>query len=92
MCPVCGWEDDLTQLRFPTMDGANASLISCQATFLKTHGVDRVSSMLGNGRYLRDPRWRPLDLALDQIERPEPGINQGQTYLADSTSNYYWRR
>lgn len=26
-CPVCGWEDDLSQLRFPTMAGANRPLL-----------------------------------------------------------------
>jgi hypothetical protein len=31
ICPICGWEDDVSQLRFPRMHGANkVSLIEGQ--------------------------------------------------------------
>lgn len=31
ICPVCGWEDDDSQLRFPTTTGANhVSLLEAQ--------------------------------------------------------------
>jgi hypothetical protein len=39
----------------------------------------------------RDPEWRPLDLATDQIEVPESGRDYGATYADDRTAYHYWR-
>jgi hypothetical protein len=40
----------------------------------------------------REPTWRPLDLARDEIEIPQKNIEYGQTYPSDATTLYYWRR
>lgn len=40
----------------------------------------------------RDPKWRPVDLARDNVERPVSGIDYGNTYPADSETLYYWRK
>jgi hypothetical protein len=86
-CDVCGWQDDLSQLRFPAMaGGANRlSLLESQRAFLAqalpptAAGVDR------------DPAWRPLDPDVDHIELPERGRDYGMTYAEDRTEYYYWR-
>ncbi|MGB6598393.1 MAG: hypothetical protein WBE70_14835, partial [Candidatus Acidiferrum sp.] len=39
----------------------------------------------------RDPKWRPIDESLDNIEDSVRGTNYGLTYPTDSTSLYYWR-
>lgn len=58
ICPVCGWEDDEVQLRFPAMaGGANkASLFEWQQELLlrlPPHVADHEG-------YRRGPDWRPL--------------------------------
>ena len=40
----------------------------------------------------RDPLWRPVALANDQIEMSEPGRDYGPSYADDLTAYYYWRR
>jgi hypothetical protein len=87
-CPVCGWQDDLSQLRFPAMGGGanERSLIDAQRIFLSTTLPDEP------GRYSRDPQWRPLDSDSDRIEAPEPGLDYGATYADDRTVYYYWRK
>jgi hypothetical protein len=39
----------------------------------------------------RDPRWRPIDLASDNIEAPPSGVELGTAYPDDDTALYYWR-
>jgi hypothetical protein len=82
ICGVCGWEDDLSQLRFPTMGGGanRESLVNAQRR------VEDVSSGVS-----KDPEWRPLDLSVDRIETVVPGTEYGETYADDPTSYYYWR-
>jgi hypothetical protein len=86
-CPVCGWQDDLSQLRFPTMGGgANAvSLVDAQQRFLARGGVGP------QGRE-RDQEWRPVDPSKDYIEVSIEGRDYGSTYAWDRTAYYYWRR
>ncbi|WP_350277131.1 CPCC family cysteine-rich protein [Kribbella sp. HUAS MG21] len=84
ICEVCGWEDDLSQLRFATMGGANRPLIECQRQLIAVGKPTEAG-------HRRDPGWRPLDLAVDQVEVPEPGRDYGLTYAQDRTA-YYWRR
>lgn len=85
ICEVCGWEDDLSQLRFATTGGgANQSaLAECQQQFIATKRPEPDRR--------RDPEWRPLDLAIDRIEVPERGRDYGMTYADDRTAYYYWR-
>lgn len=87
-CAACGWQDDLSQLRFPTLaGGANRlSLIQAQQVFLNSEQANNVAG------FERDLDWRPLDLAIDQIELVVPGKEYGPTYAGDPTTYYYWRR
>jgi len=86
ICEVCGWEDDLSQLRFATMGGGanQADLVASQQQFLAANRADPDRR--------RDPEWRPLDLHIDRVEVPEPGRDYGMTYAHDRTAYYYWRR
>lgn len=92
ICPVCDWEDDLAQLRFPRMDwGPNRrSLVDSQADWLRDGG--RARSEAREATFERDQGWRLLDLDVDIIEIPEAGRNYGLTYAADRTDYYYWRQ
>ncbi|MDJ0862065.1 MAG: CPCC family cysteine-rich protein [Gammaproteobacteria bacterium] len=97
VCPVCGWEDDLAQLRFPRMAGsANAlslesaqkSYADCGVAVRKKRGLTR-RPLEGE---VRDAGWRQLDANRDNIEEPQRGIDYADTYpLNDTTVLYYWR-
>ncbi len=88
ICPVCGWEDDLSQLRFPHEGGGanRLSLIEAQRAF---HAAGE--SRIVGARYLRDLLWRPLDLERDRPETAVSGVEYGNTYPEDGTLLYYWR-
>jgi hypothetical protein len=95
ICPICDWEDDLSQLRFPETGGANdVSLLEAQANFLLigAKGANHQQhTRLATASDARDPLWRRFDAAADNIERPRPGVDYGATYPADLTELYYWR-
>ena len=98
ICPICFWEDDVVQLRFPTMGrGANrVSLIDGQKNYRAVGSCEH--SMVVHCRPpatddTRDPTWRPIDLTVDSFEPEEapPGVNYRETYPDDLTTLYYWR-
>jgi len=97
VCPICGWEDDLAQLRFPLMPGSSnvVSLFEAQRNF-RSYGASERRN-LGT---TRDPvegesverGWRLLDPGRDNPERPGRGISYGDSYpWPDTTVLYYWR-
>jgi hypothetical protein len=97
ICPICFWEDDLSQLRFPSMrGGANRpSLQEAQIAFKTVGAIEE--RFIQNVRApsevdRRDPAWRPLDSHRDVIEVPQSGVDYGKTYPEDSRALYYWRR
>ena len=96
ICPICFWEDDISQLRFPAMGGGanRPSLAEAQAEFTRRGVIEeRLRSYVrpaGPGDQ-RDPEWRPLG-PTDDPESPEPGRDYGDSYPADPTHLYYWRR
>lgn len=76
--------------------GANrVSLIDAQANFAalgeSEPGV-RPRVRPAGARDVRDPLWRPVDLAVDAIEDPIPGRDYGTDYPEDRSDLYYWRR
>ena len=95
-CPICRWEDDLAQLRFPLMPGSSnrVSLIEAQRNFSNYGSVDRFhirdtrKPELGD---MRESGWRPLNEDLDNIEEPQRGIDYSCNYPQDTTVLYYWR-
>jgi hypothetical protein len=39
-----------------------------------------------------EPGWRPLNIEIDNVERPRRGENYAETYpWRDTTVLYYWR-
>ena len=96
-CPICRWEDDLAQLRFPCMPGSanSVSLENAQRNFSDIGVAARRHA--GQGRAprrgeARESGWRPLDPQRDNIEEPRSGIDYANSYpLADTTVLYYWR-
>jgi len=96
-CPICGWEDDLAQLRFPRLPGSanHVSLESAQQNYTACGAAER-----RNAARVREPLegeerdrgWRPLDPGQDNIEEPQRGMDYANSYpLADTTVLYYWR-
>ena len=97
LCPICGWEDSLDQLRFPTMPGSanHVSLVEAQKNY-----VDHGSSERRNRGQTRSPlygeprdeQWRPIDISRDNIEEPQRGQKYADSYpYEDTTVLYYWR-
>ncbi|GAA2746439.1 CPCC family cysteine-rich protein [Kitasatospora cinereorecta] len=73
ICPVCFWEDDRVQLRWPFLPGGagRVSLAEAQQNFEAYGACDQ------HGRRFtrppaddepRDPQWRPIDPAVDLFE------------------------
>ncbi|MHB8744821.1 MAG: CPCC family cysteine-rich protein [Sulfuricaulis sp.] len=96
-CPICLWEDDLAQLRFPRMPGSanHVSLEQGQHNFADFGAAERRRRGEGRTPFAEESRedsWRPLDPARDNIEEPQHGIDYADTYpFADTTVLYYWR-
>ena len=94
-CPVCGWQDDLAQLRFAaTRYGPNGgrSLVDAQKNFAE-YGTSKPGYQPRHPSpegIKRDKEWRPIDLDRDNIELSSVG-DQGRTYPQDRTTLYYWR-
>jgi hypothetical protein len=89
ICPICHWEDDHVQLRYPNLaGGANAkSLLECQQETLIKYPAD-VHEVKG---YRRDPRWRPL--AAQDLEAHGAGPTDGTAYFlaaCQTSPGYYW--
>lgn len=93
ICPVCFWEDDPVQLRWPTFrGGANRpSLVEAQKATVTEGAMEYRFTGLVRGAGPDDPvepGWRPADPAVDRLEDwsgvPAP-------WPDDLTSLYYWR-
>ena len=96
ICPICFWEDDLSQLRFPMMPGANhVSLIEAQQNYARDGVCEmrlQVHVRALQASDLRDPEWRPINAHTDHIERPVEGVDYGNSYPQDRARLYYWRQ
>ena len=95
ICPVCNWEDDIVQLRWPDFaGGANRpSLIEAQEAFMRVGAIEqRWVSRVRAARATEpvDPSWRLFDPTMDSIEGRVSGLDYGMTYSDDPTAYYYW--
>jgi len=98
ICPLCFWEDDLAQLRFPTADvGPNrVTLVEAQAN-VRAFGACNPRAL----SFVRpplphepiDPDWRPIDLTRDQFEDrfEDRDAEARRPWPADNTALYWWR-
>lgn len=91
--PVCFWEDDPHQLRWPdSAGGANGnSLIESQQAYVRLGAMDEV--FVSEVRRARssnpmDDGWRPIDPDLDFFE--PAGVELG-TLANFHTGPYWWR-
>ena len=97
ICPICFWEDDLSQLRFPLIaGGANpVSLIEAQENYYRD-GVSelrfRSKARAAEACDVREPQWRRIDVRADRIEELIEGKDYGRSYPQDATEFYYWRQ
>ncbi|MCS5497122.1 CPCC family cysteine-rich protein [Cnuibacter physcomitrellae] len=92
ICPVCWWEDDAVQLRYPEFRGGanHPSLLEAQATFLQQGTSDprlRQHTRPPSDAEAAEPGWRPVDSARDAYER-EVGLDP---WPDDLTRLYWWR-
>ncbi|MEU8348640.1 CPCC family cysteine-rich protein [Streptomyces sp. NPDC048845] len=92
ICPVCCWEDDPVQLRWPLMEsGANElCLMDAQLNYRRTGAAaerfrGRVRPPAAHER--RDPGWRPVDLAKDSFEAADTEV----PWPEDLALLYWWR-
>lgn len=97
VCPICLWEDELAQLRFPLMPSISngVSLSAAQQNYLR-YGVAQHKNRGLSRRPVEgervDPDWRPLDPEMDNIEQPRRGEDYALSYpWRDRTVLYYWR-
>ncbi len=96
VCPICGWEDDLSQLRFVDMPGAanHVSLVGGQKNF-ERYGVAECRNVAHARAPVpgeeREASWRPVNPRRDNIETPQRGIAYADSYPEDTTELYYWR-
>lgn len=97
ICPVCFWQDDIVQLRWPDFaGGANRqSLIEAQEAVRRVGAVEE--RFLPHVRQAEPsepvhPAWRLFDRSRDTIEEHRPGLDYGATYADDRTTYYYWSK
>ena len=93
ICPICFWEDDPVQLRWPELrGGANRpSLVEAQVEFTATGAMEHRFTGLVRGASADEPfepGWRPADSTVDRFERWEA---TREPWPADYTSLYWWR-
>ncbi len=96
-CPICLWQDNLAQLRFPLMPNVanHVSLQQAQRNFEECGAAEKRNAGLPREPFdteVRDEAWRPLDPQRDNIEEPQRGIDYADSYpVRDTTVLYYWR-
>lgn len=95
ICPICFWQDDIVQLRWPDFaGGANRpSLIEAQECVRRVGAIEerfRPHVRPAEASEPVDPAWRPFDRSRDTLEEWKPGVDYGSTYDEDRTAYYYW--
>lgn len=91
ICPVCFWEDDAVQLRWPDLaGGANTvSLIEGQRNYREVGACkSRVRRYVRPPTGPRDPDWRPIDVDSDRFE--DHDSPERADWPDDMTTLYWW--
>lgn len=94
ICPICGWEDDNIQLRFPDLGGGanKASLVEAQQNYknigmAETRYIEMVRSPFKEDD--KDVTWRTVDPQKDNFENSS--LQEYPLEPEDKTQLYYWR-
>ena len=96
-CPICLWEDELAQLRFPMMPGISntVSLVDAQINYQQFGVAERKNRGRGRVAFADekiDEGWRPIDPSIDNLEQPMAGEDYAVSYpWSNTTVLYYWR-
>ncbi|MES2205574.1 MAG: CPCC family cysteine-rich protein [Pseudomonadota bacterium] len=96
ICPICFWEDDITQLFYPEIEGGtnDVSLIAAQVNFFQFGAAERrltkkVRQLTTN--FNKDPLWFALFEKRVELPNPEEAdISKGLTNSVHELS--YWLR
>ncbi len=93
ICPICFWEDDNVQLRWPDYaGGANAlSLIESQRNYGQVGATEKRFTGIVRGAAADEPvdvGWRPIDRGIDSFE--PRGVSK-RPWPDDLTVLYWWR-
>jgi hypothetical protein len=93
ICPVCFWEDDAVQLRWPDWTGGanRPSLVEAQHNVHRFAACDEQNLRHARPAHDDEPRdeaWRPIDLRQDRFE---PCGVQLAPWPDDRTVLYWWR-
>jgi len=97
ICPICFWEDDEVQLRYPLMAGGanHVSLYEAQHEFMKNGASEyrltgHVRKATESDR--REPHWRPFDPASDpHLLWNSEADHQRWKSAGPNACLYYWR-
>ena len=95
ICPVCFWQDDIVQLRWPDFGGGanRPSLIEAQENLDRFGAVEERFPQYVRAATPSEPldqAWRPFDPNRDEIEEHRSGFAYGMTYADDRSAHYYW--
>src|SRR5215831_16408275 len=93
-CPICHWEDDIVQLRWPDyVGGANRpSLVECQRNYRDGGAKEPRCKSRVREATADEPiekEWRPIDPVLDRFE--PRGVKEFGALGEDLTVLYWWR-
>lgn len=92
ICPVCFWEDDVTQLRWPLLAGCSnkVSLVDAQANYqLLGASEERFISNVRTAEEgeSRPPLWRVIDMSSDIFEAT---LESRHPWPEDRVVLYWW--
>lgn len=93
ICPICFWEDDPVQLRFPQIGGANINLIDAQNNFEKYGAIEKrfvANVRKSNDSDIKDPLWRKFDFDKDRLNPSQKGYFENVKFVIDKEPEYYW--
>jgi hypothetical protein len=96
ICPICDWQDDVSQLRFPAIGGSanELSLVEAQKKFALLSALvegEQRAALASMAKRGRDLEWRQLEAGDIVNGEGRDRTSEGLRYPADSTQLYYWR-